>query len=66
MDRAQSQDVSIFTKRNPEVSPRVMALIDQMKDLTDDERRAILRRFCSECGRPQPSKGRQCQCWNDD
>lgn len=40
--------------------------LDVLARLSDEDRLAVLNRFCSHCGTKQPDDGRGCQCWNDE
>ena len=42
-----------------------VAVVAELLKLTDEQRLAAFRLFCSECGRIQTSE-RGCQCWNDE
>jgi hypothetical protein len=37
-------------------------MVDQMRDLTPDQRMEVFGEFCKHCGWDDP----KCQCWNDE
>ena len=37
-----------------------------LKEMDDEERLVVFRRFCGHCGTAQPEDGPRCQCWNDE
>lgn len=45
-------------------SPELMALIEALDKLTDEQRLEIFRRYCIHCGAVQP-EDRYCYCSND-
>lgn len=40
----------------------IAALMELLRELTDEERQRIFAEFCTYCGATDPT----CQCWNDD
>lgn len=47
--------------------PPEPTLVEQLRQLSDDDRLEVILRFCTHCGTEQPEPpGRRCQCWNDE
>lgn len=42
--------------------PYVNDVIDEVKELTPEQRLAVFGAFCNFCGCDDP----KCQCWNDE
>ena len=54
--------MSTYVEWEAEQEPQVKAIVRRLRALaTDDERLAVIKHFCSECGgRPD------CKCWNNE
>jgi hypothetical protein len=54
------EDAELFIKNFQEIIS--IRIVNQLEDLTDEQRLEVFSHFCKHCGCNDP----KCQCWNDD